>query len=220
MMNNNKEQSIKNFTRGGQIILHNTRMFTQIMSWLSLSCLLIFAVSTISIIFLQLTHYERYMLMQWTEATVSIKIFGKKSTQQVQLPNGVRKKILSTDIVNSQRVQLTVNKATTALMIGIVAGLIISLSYFFIIYRFLRKQGEVQSETKQIRGDTFVENKELKKMIEQSKDVSDIKIADLPMPKNFECRHTLLHGSNGTGKSELIKRMLDQIRDRDEKYNR
>lgn len=216
-MTNNKEQSIKHFTRGGQIILHNTRMFAQIMSWVTLSCILVFIITAIAITFVQLSNYERYMLVQWAEAKASVKLLGNYSMQKVQLPTGTTKRIPSIDIINSKRIQLTLNKFIRALIIGNIFALFTSLVSFLFIYRYLRKQGEAQSETKQIRGDTFVESNELKKMIEETKEISDIKIANLPMPNNFECRHTLMHGSIGTGKSELIKRILDQIRERGDK---
>jgi hypothetical protein len=46
---------------------------------------------------------------------------------------------------------------------------------------------------------------------------SDIKIGDMPMPKDFETGHILIHGTTGMGKSVCVKELLDQIRVRRDK---
>lgn len=214
IMMNNKEASIKNFTRGGQIILHNTRMLVQIMSWVTLSSFFIFILSTFIVTYIQLSNYERSLVIEWGKAEVYVKMFGEKSTQNAQLPNGEKKLLNSYQIIQSRQVNLSLNKAIHSLIYAFFIGLIISGLSFMLTYRYLRKQGEAQSEAKKIRGDELVPINTIKKLILQSGKVSDINIADLPMPNNFECRHILVHGTIGTGKSELIKRLLDQIRKR------
>jgi type IV conjugative transfer system coupling protein TraD len=81
------------------------------------------------------------------------------------------------------------------------------------VFIYLARRGKRQSETKKLRGYEIGNIKQLKKLSKKT-DVSDIKIADVPMPKDFETGHILIHGTTGMGKSVCIKELLDQIRER------
>ena len=56
--------------------------------------------------------------------------------------------------------------------------------------------------------------KDVNKEIIKFTEISDIRIADLIMPKDFETRHILIHGTTGSGKSVCIREILDQVRAR------
>lgn len=206
-----KNVSIKHFTRGGQIILHNTRMTVQIMSWVSICCTIIFLICSILFVAIKTTPYERYLLMQWGYAKGMTSVLDSQIKQKVLTIQGKEIELPSSQLLNSPLIKITIKKTIILSVYGMVLGAALSLLCFFVIYSYLRRQGEQQSETKQLRGDEILTINELKKMIRRSKQISDISIAGLPMPKNFEVRHTLVHGTIGSGKSVFIKQLLDQI---------
>lgn len=208
------DTSIKHFTRGGQIILHNTRMTVQIMSWVSLCCIIVFLSCSIISTVMQTTRYERYLIMQWGYAKSMVALVGAEIKQKVITLDGREIELYSTQFLESNTVKVTMNKAVAALIHGMGIGAGLSAACFFILYSYLKRQGEEQSETKQLRGDEIADISAVKKLICQSNKISDISIAGLPMPVNFEVRHTFVHGTIGSGKSVLIKQLLDQIRAR------
>lgn len=59
-----------------------------------------------------------------------------------------------------------------------------------------------------ISGNNYVSAKELKKLI---KDRSEITLAEIPYPKGAEFRHTLITGTTGTGKTNVIIELIDQV---------
>ena len=60
---------------------------------------------------------------------------------------------------------------------------------------------------------------DIKKIIRTQNGVSDLVfgIEQLPLPQRVECQHLLIHGTTGTGKSTVIKELLDHIRRRGER---
>ena len=60
---------------------------------------------------------------------------------------------------------------------------------------------------------------DIKKIIRAQNKVSDLIFGteQLPLPKQVECQHLLIHGTTGTGKSTVIKELLDHIRRRGER---
>lgn len=72
-----------------------------------------------------------------------------------------------------------------------------------------KKLGKKLTENKEvISGHDFVNARQLKKLI---KNKSDIALADIPYPKGAEMRHTLITGTTGSGKTNVIIELLDQI---------
>jgi type IV conjugative transfer system coupling protein TraD len=214
MMNDPKEQSIKNFTRGGQIILHNTRMTAQIMSWVSLFCLIVFLICSVLATVIQTSSYERYLIFEWGQAKTMSSLIGRGAKQKIKTKTGKETELYSTEVLHSDTVKRAINKAMQACLYGVCIGGALSMIGFFVIFSHLKRRGQEQSETKKLRGDEIADIKAVKKLIHQTRKISNISIAKLPMPKNFEVSHVFIHGTIGSGKSVLIRQLLDQIRER------
>jgi hypothetical protein len=88
-----------------------------------------------------------------------------------------------------------------AAVIGFVsmAGMVIWTKFF----------GKSLSDKKELlSGHDYVDAKTLKKAIRHK---SDITLADIPYPKGTESRHTILTGTTGSGKTNVMIELLDQI---------
>ena len=59
-----------------------------------------------------------------------------------------------------------------------------------------------------ISGHNYVDGKGLKKLV---KEKSEITIAGIPYPKGSEARHTLITGTTGSGKTNAIIELIDQV---------
>ena len=84
---------------------------------------------------------------------------------------------------------------------------------------WLRRRGEAYTANKPIKGDQLGSVKDIIKIIYGQNRVSDLVFGteQLPLPKRVECQHLLVHGTTGTGKSTVIKALLDHIRRRGER---
>jgi len=97
---------------------------------------------------------------------------------------------------------------------GGIMGFILSFPPAYLFYRWMMKKGEEQSRGKFIRGTKFDSSKRVAKLIKKSNEASDITIDGFPLVKDDETKHILVHGTTGTGKSQLIAKILDCIRKR------
>jgi type IV conjugative transfer system coupling protein TraD len=210
-----KTSSARNFTRGGQTLLHVLRMMTQIINRVAFACIIFFVVYVLVVGYLKIPQYDKYVLGQLGAAKVFV-FFDSNSKQQFRLKNGEEIKVYSKDLCGSVLVDNVIKQTRRTLIYTIIQGVAFTILLFYISYLYLYYRGKKQGETQHIRGDEFQDAKTVAGMIKKQ-GASSIVIANLPMPKNFECGHIFLHGTTGTGKSVCIKELLDQIRARGEK---
>ncbi len=78
---------------------------------------------------------------------------------------------------------------------------------------WLIKRGTKQAEKQFVRGARMDSPKNVSKMIKKH-GASDIKIESVLMVKDFEVKHTLIHGTIGAGKGQTFNRFIEQIRKR------
>ena len=78
---------------------------------------------------------------------------------------------------------------------------------------WLIKRGKQQAESDFVRGSRLHKVNVVAKMV-KSHGAADIVIGSLPMAKDFEVRHTLIHGTTGSGKGQTFNQFIEQIRRR------
>lgn len=204
---------MKHFTRGGQIILHNFRMFTQIMNKVMLFSVLLFMPLALGLFFYQTTDYERYVFSEfgWSKTIPILEPHAK--TLFIQ-PNGSKIAVKYADIANSKKIQQYVGSVSKKILLATLVSMLFSMITMIFISFFVKKWGEKQSEDVLLKGDKILQKEVTKKFIQRQELASDINLANLPLIKNTETAHLLFHGTVGSGKSNAIKELLDQIRKR------
>lgn len=207
-----REPFYKLYTRGGQTSLHDIRMWEQITKTLGLLCLFLFVGATGLLMWTcipseKLMHalvYYYALLLDWSgKNEVFTLYFNNVPFKQSVLT------ILKTPYYayNARQMEIqALEYAFTGMLISIGAGIMLVL-YFV-------KRGRNQSQDRFVRGVQRVEPKELVKQLHKAKDASDLKIDAMPLVKNAEVQHMLVHGTIGMGKSQLIMKLLDQLRAR------
>lgn len=208
-----ENSSIKNFTRGGQTFLHNFRMINQILNRVVIFCFVIFIMLILLISYYFTTDYQIYLAWQFVVAK-ALMLIDDNSRQVFINPSGNPVTVLSKQIINSTFVQYAIQSISKALIKGILISLSIAVCVFIAIYYWLRNRGSIQSESIKLRGDEIAEWKDVKNEILRDNNASDLMLGGLPLTKNFETRHLLIHGTTGSGKSVCIRELLDQIRAR------
>lgn len=208
----NKVPNFKHYTRGGQISLHNLRMWDQITKTLIIVALSLWIIFTVALAWLMiplerlqqaLAYYSSALLNLLGQKHNFILAFHGKHYQQTVAA------ILHYPYYAKNAAQV-VHLCGQAL--GIAFLIVVAISALLIIY-FI-KRGKAQSANQFIRGSKLANKREVKKMITHHKQHSDISIDDFPLIADSEVQHLLVHGTVGTGKSQLIMKIMDCLRRR------
>jgi type IV conjugative transfer system coupling protein TraD len=85
---------------------------------------------------------------------------------------------------------------------------------------WLKRRGEAYTANKPLKGDRLCDAAVVTQKIAAGESGASHLVFGrerLPLPKDAELQHILIHGTTGTGKSTVIKELLDHIRDRGER---
>ncbi len=205
------EESVKNFTRGGQTFLHSFRMLSQIFDRVLSACFFIFFGVLGVCLYFSIQKYEWYLVGQWLFAHL-ISPINPDATQQMMEPDGTIIQVTVSEIINSVLIHSVLEHIKMVVAKAVLYASGISLFFMTLIYQWLKRRGKIQTEDKKIRGDEIGEVKDTNKLIKASGEISKIKIGTLVAPRAFETQHMLFHGTSGSGKSQHIYALLEQIR--------
>lgn len=202
----------QHFTRGGQIALHNLRMLYQINKAMLFVYLIMFALISISLIFIKT---PKDYLIQTCYLSVAKVFVAFKYKYTFHVPsNGQTLSITTTNLAINPYFQMisaySMQKATECMKLS----LEITLSFAALISCYFVSKGRSQAKNRLIRGSRFKKASKLKRDIIKNGKASDIKIDGFPLIKDSEVQHILVHGTIGTGKSQLIMKILTAIKKR------
>ncbi|HAU2406602.1 TPA: type IV conjugative transfer system coupling protein TraD [Legionella pneumophila] len=207
-----EEPNFKHYTRGGQISFHNLRMWDQITKTLVWVCLFLWVVLTGLITWLVTSpekfhqaiayYYASFLNLVGQKHTFTLPFHGKNYQQSVDT-------ILHYPYYKENAnhlVDLLGKSSLTAFALSFVLG--ICLAFYFI------RRGKAQRANQFIRGSRIDTKENVTQQILEKKENSDITIDGFPLKANSEVQHLLVHGTVGTGKSQLIMKIMDALRKR------
>ncbi|WP_052046128.1 type IV secretion system DNA-binding domain-containing protein [Candidatus Paracaedibacter symbiosus] len=91
------------------------------------------------------------------------------------------------------------------------------LSAFIVFVIFWVWRGKSGSEKEILSGTHVVDSNMLRRLIHRQKEASDFTLANVPLIKNKELQHLLIIGTTGSGKSNCIHELLQQIRKKNQR---
>jgi type IV conjugative transfer system coupling protein TraD len=208
----NSKNTAKMFTRGGQITFNNIRMLLQINQKVAQWSILFIVTITVLVTIITTKKiviyaaYLYYISILLTKLNYSHHIFtfiynGQTITIN---PRGVLE-----EPYFSNQATLFMHNLTSSFYIGLFSSLI----FIVALTIWLTKRGRTQANKTYIRGSRIETPKVLSKLIRKH-GASNIQIANMPMIKDFEVKHTLIHGTTGSGKGQTFNQFLEQIRSR------
>lgn len=207
----------KNITRGGQLQIHQLRMFHQIANFaffISFGVAVLFFIYQINsdVSSQQMKHSIDYIKADYLVkfSTVIPKIEAK----QVILLNNRETKVRSSDILRSPYYLKVYRQTKEIISENIGYSIIVLVGSFLAIFAVWFYYGLNQKKTDTTKGIKLVKSEELARQIKDQKVDSDIIIEGLPLIKNAETRHILVTGTTGCGKTNLFDIILPQIRKR------
>lgn len=209
----NNQSEFKDFTRGGQITLHNIRMYLQIIDKVLWIVAFLFVVALIICTYLLTSEYQRYVSTEYIWS-LFITIVNSDAKDKFIQPNGSQAWVKCLDIIHSPMIKQIVRDAFQQLTLSVYVSIGFSVIAYSIISKWLKGRGKKHTDHVKLRGDQLMPMKSMRDYLTRNQLNSELHLAGLPLVKNKETAHLFFHGTTGTGKSNAIKELLDQIRKR------
>ena len=208
-----RDNSIGDFTRGGQTTIHFLRMIFQVVKHFFKACLIFWAFVSCLAFYLNTEPVERYLGYKWVESWFFVE--GLKDTSHVvsiNTGNGQVSKVKSAVILNNPEV---INNFNNLYYKSIYSGVLGVFGMFFVAWfllRFVHSTGKEQGAEEYVRGGKLVDISELKKITKKDPSLCKLSLCGVRMPKGADVAHIILMGSPGTGKSVNYCELLSGIR--------
>lgn len=204
--------SLKDLTQGGQVTLHNIRMFRQVFTVTILvtviSGLMFWGCKT----WFDYMPYQRYILGSAWWAEIKLSVSGDKSreTQTFRYADGRQETVPCLVLKNNKTIQGWVKAFEAQAWHNAYLSLWFMGGTFILLCGFWIWRGRIKKTKKVLSGTKVVTPKILKKMLK--KEASPFQIGGIPLRKDTETQHLLVCGTTGTGKSTCFFELLPQIR--------
>ncbi|WP_313231195.1 type IV secretion system DNA-binding domain-containing protein [Sphingobium yanoikuyae] len=207
-----RNDTLGSWTRGGQAIVHNVRMTTQVFYQTILAGFIIWIIGTLWYAFEKSTEYERFVLVKLAEATIKVDAAaGTNDPVQFRTPEGQAYWTSADWLVASTLAKKTLHAFETYLLHGALLSGLFTLVILAWAWFYFTRTGRGLGSNEYLRGARFGTIRQVKRALwRQTK--GPLVIGNVPVPEAYEPEHILLCGAPGTGKTNLIVGMLDGIR--------
>lgn len=207
-----RNDTLGSWTRGGQAIVHNVRMTTQVFYQTLLAGFIIWIIGTLWYAFEKSTEYERFVLVKLAEAMIKVDAAGGTNDPvQFRTPEG-RGYWTSADwLVASPLAKKTLHAFELYLLHGALISGLFALAMLGWAWFYFTRTGRGLGSNEYLRGARFGTIRQVKRALWRQKK-GPLAIGKVPVPEAYEPEHILLCGAPGTGKTNLIVGMLEGIR--------
>ncbi len=213
----NDQSSFQKVIRGGQVTLHIFTMYGQILKVMIAWVLFLLVVFNAGWYMAKNTPVHREVFTEYMSAAFRAKV-NPLATQTLKDTKGRSYFVRSRDFIKSTEIQRVVGEVYINLIQGAVISLALGMLLLITGSIWLRRMGARATETKVLNNHQLDEPKNVNKLLQRRKQQSDLKIADLHLVKDSETKHILALGTTGSGKSNLIKSLIQQIIERGDRF--
>ena len=204
-----------NITRGGQLQIHQLRMFQQIFCFaLIISFIISFAVFCYGVK-QNIPEKDAKYTYHYIKARFYLIIGTPLNKDVKQLID--YQEVSSSDITRHPIYYRSALKTLIVIKKQAFEASIYFIVCFISIFTMWFLYGRNHKKTDITKGKSLISNKALHKILHQQNIESDIVIESLPLVKNRELQHILVTGTTGSGKSNLFNIIIPQVRNRPNK---
>jgi type IV conjugative transfer system coupling protein TraD len=205
-----RNDTLGSWTRGGQAIVHNVRMTTQVFFQTVMAGLVIWMTGIIWYILEALTAYERYVLRKIAEATMRGNMPGD-APLLFATPQGQTYWTSGDALIGSG----VAHKALSALEHHAIWGALVSggvtLVMLLIAWFTFTRTGRGLGSNEYLRGARLAKQNDLRRQLFWQRK-GPLRVGKVRIPAAFEAEHILVSGAPGTGKTNILNEMLSGIR--------
>lgn len=226
---------MRDLVSGGQVTMHGIRMLGQVMQKLWAAAVFGFIGISIYWFFDTTTPYNRHIMRSWLEAELRSSFYSANSPELHKVmmtytkhyttkgSNKITPEVVKTSVVGFYRYCHPLHRHILKEKIynSLKAGGFGSAGIVALMLIFFARRGIAERIKKFVRGGEITTEKALirsiKKMNKKAGQKSMFKICGIPYPYKSERQSTLVIGSTGQGKTQLILDIVEQIRKKGEK---
>ena len=146
---------------------------------------------------------------------VFAEIAGRDIQMNVSL-GGHRASVPARVVANDPLFADQFNAVAAALLVGALMGLALGIVTVWLIQRTMSSQGHDTLADRVLGGTHVVSQEALAERASDQADASSLAIGLVPIPRGIETRHFAFLGTTGSGKTTVLRQMLDRIEARGE----
>lgn len=213
---------MSDFLTGGQVTAHKFRMFVQVVRIMSRITLVVIAISFILTFYYDISKKEWALLPAIIKCTIWQDLDASKIISYRDFYGREHKEAAHIFTFNKYKIQvedkfaITFSKCLERAQIALVLGFILSLLFFW-------QRGRSLKSNNQVRGSFLIRDRKLVKKItkhnKQFKNLPLFELAGIPYAATGKAgsftpgqqAHSLILGSTGTGKTQIILDLVSQI---------
>ncbi|MFT4055173.1 MAG: type IV secretion system DNA-binding domain-containing protein [Novosphingobium sp.] len=207
-----RNDTLGSWTRGGQAIVHNVRMTTQVFYQTMLAGVVIWLTGTVWYALEKSSEYERFVLFKLAEAMIKVDAAaGTNDPVQFRTPEGQAYWTSADWLVASALAKNTLHRFEVYLLHGTFVAGVFAIAMLGWAWFYFTRTGRGLGSNEYLRGARFGSIKQVKRALWRQRK-GPLTIGNVPVPEAYEPEHILLCGAPGTGKTNLIVGMLEGIR--------
>ena len=209
-----RHDTLGSWTRGGQAIVHNVRMTTQVFYQTCLAGLVIWLGGVIWYALEKSTDYERFVLLKLAQASImGDTVPGNATPILFRTPAGQSYWTSPLALLESGIARRTLDAFESYLIHGAMLSGIFALAMLFWAWFYFTRTGRGLGSNQFLRGARFGTVRQVRRALWRQRRGS-FAIGGVHVPDAFEPEHILICGAPGTGKTNIIVKVLDGIRKR------
>jgi len=209
--------TVRDFTRGGQTLLHFLRMVSQVLSRFITVLILAWGLFVAAFFYTNTDGYDRYLTVKWVMTRALVDWGNSNRAVPFRLRSGQIVSKPMAEIVRHPFVRNAFDRQWQTLKLATLVGSVSIVAIFSLICVVITRTGSGLRNEKRLRGGRLVSPRALATELYARGKASDITLASVPLLKNAETSHMLITGSPGSGKSVAIRQLLDVIEARQER---
>jgi type IV conjugative transfer system coupling protein TraD len=209
-----RNDTLGSWTRGGQAIVHNVRMTTQVFYQTMLAGLVIWVIGTGWYAFEKSTPYERFVIVKLGQAAVmGDAVPGNAAPILFETPTGQRYWTSPELLLKSNLARRTLKRFEANLLRGALIAGLFTLAMLAWAWFYFTRMGRGLGSNQFLRGARFGSARQVRRALWRHARGS-FAIGGVAVPESFEPEHILICGAPGTGKTNIIVKMLAGIREK------
>ncbi|OIR25642.1 type IV conjugative transfer system coupling protein TraD [Bathymodiolus thermophilus thioautotrophic gill symbiont] len=208
-----KISNVKNWLRGGQIVDHNIRMLRQTAKRVSWATLIISTAYIVIYATINTTANDRKLAINYHYSSLMTYVGIEKGVNRI-LFNGRHITLKHPRVANSVIFISASKRINNVLLNSFFQSLLLNFFIYILISLYIRKQGKVHQADKFLRGGTLVKNEDFQNSLKRKQINVNLKLGEIPILKNTETIHFEISGATGTGKSQTLKHLIRDIKNR------
>ncbi|MBP9752212.1 MAG: type IV conjugative transfer system coupling protein TraD [Proteobacteria bacterium] len=205
------------FTQGGQTQLHQFRMIKQVVDATFKVSFWVFLVLFVLLILKTHIWQDFWMLLAYGKAYLRVEFMsflpnGFFDTSYIYYDDGTGDWFSDQNLLNHTKITNFVWVCLFSFLKKFFQSLMITFVAMIGVCYFWYSRGKQKQSLKILSGFELVDPKRLSKLVKKQ-GASVYKIGEVPLPKDAEFQHMMVTGTTGSGKSNMIHHLLNQIRE-------